>query len=162
MSSQLHTCLARLARPLRMLWQATLLAGLFTAAPLAGQEGSVSAPPEQLRLAFSIGVIGELNRNDAKASTMVWGRTVLSQRNIVAEAVPSVFDRADDLCRALEKGAADAVTVTADEFLSHPFANPPDTLFLGVRNGKITQQYVFGWCKHACPATHISKGGLAR
>jgi len=108
----------------------------------ADTNGAATASPTKFRLAFSIGVIGEINRNDAKASTLAWGKMILSQRNIVAETVPSVFDRPADLFRALQNDEIDAAAVLANEFLAHPAAVPPDGVFLSVRNGKITEQYV--------------------
>jgi phosphonate transport system substrate-binding protein len=122
--------------------RALLLAGLLGALPLAGQEPAASPTPSQFRVAFSIGTIGEINRNDAKASTLAWGRTILSQRNIVAETVPSVFDRADDLFRVLQADQADAVAVLTDEYLTHAKTVTPDGVFLGVINGKVAEQYV--------------------
>ncbi len=126
----------------RPLFRLCLLAGLFGAPSLAGQEMAALTSPSQFRLAFSIGTIGEFNRNDARASTLAWGRTILSQRNIVAEAVPSVFDRPEDLFRAFQADEIDAVGVLADEYLAHAKTVTPDGVFLIVMNGKTTEQYV--------------------
>ena len=108
----------------------------------ADTNGIAPESPAKFRLAFSIGVIGEINRNDAKASTLAWGKMILSQRNIVAEAVPMVFDWPDDLFRALQNEEIDAAAVLANEFLAHPAAVPPDGVLLSVRNGKTIEQYV--------------------
>ena len=108
----------------------------------ADTNGIAPESPAKFRLAFSIGVIGEINRNDAKASTLAWGKMILSQRNIVAETVPAVFDRPDDLFHALQNEEIDAAAVLANDFLTHPAAVPPDGVFLAARNGKTTEQYV--------------------
>ena len=113
-----------------------------SAVQAADTNGIAPESPAKFRLAFSIGVIGEINRNDAKASTLAWGKMILSQRNIVAETVPTVFDRPDDLFHALQNEEIDAAAVLANEFLTHPAAVPPDGVFLSVRNGKTTEQYV--------------------
>jgi phosphonate transport system substrate-binding protein len=113
-----------------------------SAVQAADTNGIAPESPAKFRLAFSIGIIGEINRNDAKASTLAWGKMILSQRNIVAETVPTVFDRPDDLFRTLHNEEIDAAAVLANEFLAHPAAVPPDGVFLSVRNGKTTEQYV--------------------
>ena len=119
-----------------------LLLVFSSAVRAADTNGIAPESSAKFRLAFSIGIIGEINRNDAKASTLAWGKMILSQRHIVAETVPIVFDRPDDLFRALYNEEIDAAAVLANEFLAHPAAVPPDGVFLSVRNRKTTEQYV--------------------
>ena len=119
-----------------------ILLVLSSAVRAADTNGIAPESPTKFRLAFSIGIIGEINRNDAKASTLAWGKMILSQRNIVAETVPTVFDRPDDLFRALNNEEIDAAAVLASEFLAHPAVVTPDGVFLSVRNGKTIEQYV--------------------
>ena len=109
----------------------------------ADTNGIAPESPAKFRLAFSIGVIGEINRNDTQAlDPHLPGKMILSQRNIVAETAPAVFDRPDDLFRSLQNEEINAAAVLANQFLTHPAAVPPDGVFLAARNGKITEQYV--------------------
>jgi phosphonate transport system substrate-binding protein len=99
-----------------------------------------SAP--RFRIAFSIGVLGELNRNDANASIMAWGKALLDLRQVAADAHSTVFDRTEDLFSAVQNGQIDGAAVKTDEFFSRPPALEPEAVYLGLRNGKTTEQYI--------------------
>ena len=132
-----------------------------SAVQAADTNGIASESPTKFRLAFSIGVIGEINRNDAKAATLAWGKMILSQRNIVAETVPAVFDRPDDLFHALQNEEIDAAAVLANEFLTHPASVPPDGVFLTARNGKSTNNMSSLCARTAASRTWPNSRGAA-
>ena len=95
-----------------------------------------------LRLAFSAGAIGGINRSDAKASIIAWVKALMRPRAIVTDVEPIVFDRAEDLFRAMQAGQSDATAVMMNEFATRPAGLEPDAVYLSLKNGKPTEQYV--------------------
>ena len=129
-------------KPRLRTWLALALVA-FSSARWSAQAGN--PPPENLekfRIAFSAGILGEVNRNDATAAILVWGQIVTGQRKLRTEAIPMVFDGSDELFSALQDGTIDAATVLTEEYFAHPLTAAPDGLFLGSKGGKITEQYV--------------------
>lgn len=108
--------------------------------------------PAEFRIGLSIATIGEINRNDARASILAWGRAILSQNGIVAETRSSIFERSEDLFLALREKRMDAASVLTLELLADPTTQAPDEVFLFVANGKTTEQYVL--LTHQAAAIH--------
>ena len=111
---------------------------------LAGEANGIPSPEtRRLRLAFSAGVIGEINHNDAKASMIAWGHALMVQHLTQVEKVePNIFENPAELFRAVQEGSIDGAAVMTDELLSRPASLAVDSLYVTVKNGKITVQYV--------------------
>jgi phosphonate transport system substrate-binding protein len=140
--SKLQYIPAWLLRGLRT-WFAVAVLGFGSAGWAADTNSASPAAPAPLRLAFSAGVLGDLNRNDAKASIIAWGKALLAQRTVSVEGVePSVFDQTEDLFRAMQSGQNDCAAVMTDEFLARPAALESEAVYLSSKNGKTTEQYV--------------------
>jgi phosphonate transport system substrate-binding protein len=108
----------------------------------ADSNSVVSTAPAPLRFAFSVGVLGEVNPNDAKASIIAWGKALMGSRTIAADIQPSIFDRIEDLFGALQNGQLDGAAMMMDEFQARPAALEPEAVYLSMKNGKATEQYV--------------------
>ena len=85
--------------------------------------GAVSGPPrklaasgagEEIRLAISESVVGDVNLSDARAAMQIWIKRITQDLNVVIS--PSLFDTTQEILRRTRRGQLDAVALNALEY----------------------------------------------
>lgn len=76
------------------------------------------SPPTPFRIGFTDTLFVSVDKNDALASIRAWSQSLAHQANILADPQPRIFDSAEKLAEALDRGEVDAVNMTVDRYWS--------------------------------------------
>jgi phosphonate transport system substrate-binding protein len=96
-----------------------------------------------LRVAFSPSVVGQINHNDAKASMIAWGKSILASGEYgYAGIEPIILERSGRLLDLLQAAEIDAAVVQTNEYVTRPATLTLESVYVGLQNGKTTLQYV--------------------
>jgi ABC-type phosphate/phosphonate transport system substrate-binding protein len=124
-----------------------LLVASMPLAWLCLQGGALHAQPPAgagglLRFGMSAAMLGEMNRNDAKAALDVWGSTLAARRSIALRAEAHVLDDFDGLARALRAGQLDMVVLPTEEYFAVASGPLDENVFIGLRHGEKNEEFV--------------------
>jgi len=107
----------------------------------AGNGDMVVGKDLPLRVGVSARTMGDLNRADITAAMTVWIRNIATKQGISADPTPHLFERVEDLIRAIKEERIDILSAPADEFILIEKAVPLAGHYTTLANGSI-----FGTC----------------
>jgi ABC-type phosphate/phosphonate transport system substrate-binding protein len=109
---------------------------------IAAQDGAPRTSPRLVRIGISQGTWWGVNRNDANAAITAWGKAILKQRGILVDVETKILENSQDMVDSLKNDQIEAASMLTNEFLALDPKIRPDTVFLGVKNKSVTEQYV--------------------
>jgi hypothetical protein len=93
---------------------------------LAGEEVSVGkGATVPFRFGFSSQMFTDVNENDIKAAIKVWAQTLVKERQLAVEMLPSVFNGTDKITQAMHDRQTDALVLTNPRFSGSPNLSAP-------------------------------------
>lgn len=117
----------------------TLSSGLW----LAGEEAPIGeGPTPTFRFGFSSQVFTEVNENDVKAAVKVWAQALVSERRMVVDMQPNVFNSTEKILQALRDHQIDALVLTTPEYAVVSEEFHFDRFLPGVYGDRITEEYL--------------------
>lgn len=119
---------------LLLLW---LIRGVYGEQADAGNGAGIAGKDTPLRVGVSVRTMGELNRADVAAAMKVWINNIATKQGIFADPTPHLFERVEDLIRAIKEGRIDIFSAPSDEFVRIEKAVPLAGHYTTLANGSI-------------------------
>ena len=117
---------------------------IWEAGPLPGADTSdpVGSTDRQFRLAFSTRMFSEVKVDDARAVMKVWMMTVARERGIPIDPEPQIYESLEEMLRGAQGKPVEGFGVTTEECWRLIKAIKVDRLAVGIRAGRISEEYV--------------------
>jgi ABC-type phosphate/phosphonate transport system substrate-binding protein len=116
-----------------------IVGGLCLAMPAKGQ---APEPASRFRVAFSAGMLSEINEADARAAIDTWGSSFAADRGLSLRPTSVVFSSEAPLFAAIRSRDVDLVALRSDEYLRIAETTRFAALFIGAHQGRTTVEYV--------------------
>lgn len=122
----------------RRILSSVIAAGLILAWSVALRADDVTP----VRIGFSVGVLGDVNENDAMAAVRVWAQALAQERGIPADPQPKILRGLSEIESALTNHAIECINLTTEEYAALHGRYGLETLIVAVKRNVITEQYV--------------------
>ncbi len=131
-------------------WSRPILIGVFVSlilkmvTPAFSQSVDKNSEKDEvlLRGAFVASILPEMNIADARAAVKVWAETAAARKGIPAVADMDIFQDVGEFKQAFSAGAQDLIAMRVEDFIPMNREGLVDPLYIGLHNGKTTEQFV--------------------
>lgn len=123
-------------------WHFLWLVVLFAMIPPTNASFAEEPVFHPFRVGFSSSMFTDVNENDARAATKIWGQTIVRDKGLPFDVESLIIKNDEELFMALKSHQVDAVAITAIEYEilhKHIDFNP---VFVTLLGGNYSEQYV--------------------